>query len=173
MRSSGPRVWARLDAHSPFWNQYTATAAGSRSEAGDWDGLRESTSAAGGPKTSHIPMGPSAKVRTTQSASSHEPAPAAHAGYRFWNRRSPGAQRRRVRWNDHGQRWRQHQVGRARSEGTNPQDSRETSGDHPGSTRERRAKRPVLGDAWTRRSVASLRAFPLPSTVHGRDRGCP
>ena len=72
-------------------------------------------------------MGPPAKTRTTQSALSHEPSPAPHADLsrtgeregtfvdrdRCWSPRISRAERRRVRWNEHGRRWQQQKAMRA------------------------------------------------------------
>ena len=55
--------------------------------------------------------------------------------------RSTRAERRRVRWNDHGWRWRQHQEERTYFLGTCSQDSRRSARDHPGNPRHYLKKR--------------------------------
>ena len=94
-----------------------------------------------------------------------------------WVQRRTRAGRRRVRWSEHGWRWRQHQDGRTYALGT--RDSRRTSGNHLGNPRERREKRPdcaiwrSVDSPRRRRRKASLRAVPLSHTLHRHDRRSP
>ena len=123
-----------LDAPSPLRKQYTDTAAGSRGKAGSWDGLRESSGAARGDqdlshpaRTASVNSNHAGRVESRASTRATyrsdlvvgqnssrigEGKGAFIDGDRFWDRRGTCSERRRIRWHDHGWRWRHHQDGR-------------------------------------------------------------
>ena len=82
-----------LEAPSPFRRHYTTDIARNSWETWDEDGLRQGTGASWRAEdVTHV----DGLVGTD----------------RFWRRGVSRAERKRVRWNNHGRRWRQHQNGR-------------------------------------------------------------
>ena len=68
-----------LEPPNPFLVSHAVDVVGNRSETSNGTAFDRARDLLGVPNTSHIPIGPPAKARTTQSSSSHEAAPSPHS----------------------------------------------------------------------------------------------